>query len=380
MFYKRRLLAPGPTPVLEEALLASAKPMIHHRTEEFNAVLKEVFEQLKVVFLTKSPVLMFTSSGTGAMEGSVANLCRTDRPVLVIRGGKFGERWAEISKAYGVPTDVIDVPWGQAVDPAAVESHLKKKPETTAVFTTLSETSTCVAHPIRELGAITSKTDAVLVVDGISGLGGQECRTDDWKVDVVVAGSQKALMIPPGLAFASVSDKAWKKVKESNLPKFYFSFEKHHKNIAKDTTPYTPAVSLIFALKAALDRMVAEGMDAIFARHKRLGESVRAGVQGMGLTVYSKNPVDVATAVDVPAGVDGGKLKKLFETDFGITVAGGQDSIKGKVVRIAHMGYMDPFDALAALAALGMGLAKLGHRADIGAGVAAALKKIQEGA
>lgn len=377
MFYKRRLLAPGPTPVLEDALLASAMPMIHHRTEEFNAVLKRVFQQLKEVFLTKSPVLLFTSSGTGAMEASVANLCRTDRPVLVIRGGKFGERWGDITKVYGVPTDVIDVPWGEAVDPALVEKHLKAKPETTAVFTTLSETSTCVAHPIKELGAITSKTDTVLVVDGISGLGGQECRTDEWHVDVVVAGSQKALMIPPGLAMASVSDKAWKKTKESNLPKYYFSFDKHFKNIEKDTTPYTPAVSLIFALKAALDRMTAEGMDKIFARHKKLGEAMRAGVAGMGLTCFAKSPVDVATAVNVPAGVDGGKLKKMFETDFGITVAGGQDSIKGKVVRIAHMGYMDPFDGLAALAALGMGLGKLGHKVDIGAGLAAATSKIQ---
>lgn len=379
MFYKRRLLAPGPTPVLEEALLASAKPMIHHRTEEFNAVLKGVFEQLKTVFLTKSPVLLFTSSGTGAMEASIANLCRTDKPILVIRGGKFGERWAEISKVYGVPTDVIDVPWGEAVDPALVEKHLKQKPETTAVFTTLSETSTCVAHPIKALGAITAKTDAVLVVDGISGLGGQECRTDDWHVDVVVAGSQKALMIPPGLAMASVSDKAWKKAKESNLPKFYFSFEKHRKNIEKDTTPYTPAVSLIFALKVALNQMVAEGMDSIFARHKRMGEAMRAGVQAMGLTVFSKHPVDVATAVNVPSGVDGGKLKKMFDSDYGITVAGGQDAIKGKVVRIAHMGYMDPFDTLASLAALGMGLNKLGHKTDIGAGVSAAIRIIQEG-
>ncbi len=304
MFYKRRLLAPGPTPVLEEALLIAAKPMIHHRTEEFNVVLKDVFEKLKAVFLTKSPVLLFTSSGTGAMEASVANLCRTDRPILVIRGGKFGERWAEISKAYGVPTDVIDVPWGDAVDPAAVEKHLKQKPDTTAVFTTLSETSTCVAHPVEDLGRIVSKTGAVLVVDGISGLGGQECRTDNWGVDVVVAGSQKALMIPPGLAFASVSDKAWKKVKESNLPKFYFSFDKHNKNISKDTTPYTPAVSLIYSLKVALDRMVAEGMDSIFKRHQVLGRAMRAGVEAMGLTVFSKRPVDVATAVNVPPAVE----------------------------------------------------------------------------
>ncbi|OGH60330.1 MAG: hypothetical protein A3G34_09815 [Candidatus Lindowbacteria bacterium RIFCSPLOWO2_12_FULL_62_27] len=378
MFYKRRLLAPGPTPVLEDALLASARPMIHHRTDEFNAVLKQVFEQLKTVFLTKSPVLLFTSSGTGAMEAAVANLCRTDRPALVIRGGKFGERWGEITKAYGVPTDVIDVPWGEAVDPALVEKHLKAKPQTSAVFTTLSETSTCVAHPIRDLGAITRATDTVLVVDGISGLGGQECRTDEWQVDVVIAGSQKALMIPPGLAMASVSDRAWAKVKESNLPKYYFSFDKHHKNIAKDTTPYTPAVSLIFALKAALDRMVAEGMDAIFERHQRLGRAMREGVGAMGLTLFAKRPVDVATAVNVPAGVDGGKLKKMFETDFGITVAGGQDAIKGKVVRIAHMGYMDPFDGLAALGALGMGLGRLGHRVDIGAGMGAAMKVIEE--
>lgn len=378
MLYKRRLLAPGPTPVLEDALLAAARPMIHHRTEEFNAVLKDVFEKLKLVFQTKSPVLMFTSSGTGAMEASVANLCRTDKPILVIRGGKFGERWADISKAYGVPTDCIDVPWGEAVDPALVEKHLKQKPETTAVFTTLSETSTCVTHPIKELGAITAKTDTLLVVDGISGLGGQECRTDDWNVDVVVAGSQKALMIPPGLAFASVSDKAWKKVKESNLPKFYFSFEKHHKNIAKDTTPYTPAVSLIFSLKVALDTMAAEGMDAIFARHRQLGVAMRAGVVAMGLSVYSKRPVDVATAVNVPPDVDGGKLKKMFDADYGITVAGGQDSIKGKIVRIAHMGYMDPFDTLAALAALGMGLGRLGHPVNIGAGLAAAIAVIQE--
>lgn len=377
MFYKKRLLAPGPTPVLEEALLISAKPMIHHRTEEFNAVMKDVFDKLKTVFVTKNPVLLFTSSGTGAMEAAVANLCRTDRPALVVRAGKFGERWGDITKAYGVPTDVIDVPWGQAVDPADVAKHLKQKPETTAVFTTLSETSTCVAHPIKELGEITSKTDTLLVVDGISGLGGQECRTDAWNVDVVVAGSQKALMIPPGLAFASVSEKALKKSKESNLPKFYLSFDKHHKNIAKDTTPYTPAVSLIFALQTALDRMAAEGMDAIFNRHKILGEAMRAGVKAMGLTVFSRRPVDVATAVDVPAGVDGGKLKKLFDTEYGITVAGGQDHIKGKIVRIAHMGYMDFFDSLAALAALGMGLNKLGHRVDIGAGAAAAIKRIE---
>lgn len=378
MFYKNRIASPGPTPVLDEASAAAARPLIHHRSLAFQSVMKSVYRKLRTVFLTRNPVLVFTCSGTGAMEAAVTSLSRTDRPVLVIGGGKFAERWADISRAYGIPTHVIDVPWGTAVDPGRIQAFLKRFPETTAVFTTLTETSTCTVQPIRDIGRIVSRTNAILVVDGISGVGGQECRTDDWNVDVMIAGSQKALMIPPGLAFASVSPKARKAMRISNVPKFYFSFEKHLKSLKKSTTPWTPAIPLVMALNAALDRLTREGMESVFARHRVLAKAMQAGVRAMGLSMFSKQPADVATAVSIPAGVDGGKVKKILESDFGLTVGGGQDAIKGRVVRIGHMGFMDPFDILSSLAALGMALGKSGRRVKTGAGLSAAAKIFEE--
>lgn len=370
---KKYLLAPGPTPVPPEVLAAMAQPIIHHRTPEYREIFAEVNEGLKYVFQTKNDVLTFAASGTGAMEAAVANLLSPGDKALVVEGGKFGERFREIGEAYGVEVVPIKVEWGKAVELVLMRQKLKEEREIKAVFTTLCETSTGVVNDIKAMGEIVSGEEAVLVVDAISGLGAMELQSDDWNVDVVVAGSQKGLMIPPGLAFASVSEKAWKLAKESKLPKYYFSFLKAKESLDKTDHPFTPAISLVIALREALRKIREEGLENVLYRHARLARATRAAVTALGLKLFATEaPSNAVTAVKVPEGIDGVALVKNMREKYGVTIAGGQSQLKGKIFRIAHLGYADTFDLSVAISALEMALSELGYKVELGAGVKAA--------
>jgi aspartate aminotransferase-like enzyme len=374
---KRYLLAPGPTPIPPEVLQAMAQPIIHHRTPEYEALFADVRRDLRILFQCQNEVLMFAASGTGAMEGAVVNTLSAGDHVVVIRGGKFGERWAEICEAYGVRVLPVDVPYGTSVDPAAVAAALEREPTVKAVFATHSETSTGAAHDIQAIAAIVRKAPAILVVDAVTSLGVMDLPMDAWGVDIVVAGSQKALMLPPGLAFAALSDKAWALVPGARLPKYYFSFAAERKAIEKNQSAYTPAVSLVIGLRESLRLILAEGLADVFARHDRLARATRAGVQALGLELFAEHPGCACTAVKAPAGIEGGAVVKGFRKR-GITIAGGQGSMKGKIFRIAHMGYVDGFDVLTALGALELILADLGYPVKLGEGIRAAQQILQK--
>jgi len=290
-----------------------------------------------------------------------------------VQGGKFGERWTEICKAYGINAEVMDVEWGKAVDPKEIEKKLKANPNIKAVFTTLCETSTGVTNDIEAIGAVVKTTSAVLVVDAISGLGAIDIKTDAWSVDVCVSGSQKGLMLPPGLAFISVSAKAWEKVNVSKCPKYYFDLKVAKKAWTSVDTPFTPAISLVIALNEALKMMRQDTMEGIFARHRKLADATRAAMKALGLELYAPTAAsDVVTSVKVPAGLDGEKLVKTMRDTYGVTIAGGQAELKGKVFRFAHMGYIEEFDIIIGLSCLEKVLAQMGYKFTMGQGVKAA--------
>jgi len=372
---KTLLLTPGPTPVPEDVLEAMARPMIHHRHEPFRAVVEKVKEDLKYLFQTKNDVLILGSTGTGAMEGAVTNLLSRGDKAIVVQAGKFGERWTEICEAYGVRVIPVDVEWGMAVDPEQVRAALDKAPDAKAVFLQASETSTGVRHPVREIAdLVASRQNTVIVVDAITAVGVFDIQTDAWKLDVVVTGSQKALMLPPGLAFACLSEKAWRLAKEANLPKYYFDFAKERKNLAKNQTAYTSSVSLIIGLQVSLARIKEEGLENLFARADKLARATRAGVKALGLELLAPaSPSEACTAIKVPEGIDGAKIPSLIREKYGVAVAGGQAHLKGKIIRISHMGYVNAYDILTGLAALEFVLRDLGYSLETGASVKAAL-------
>lgn len=372
---KKYLLTPGPTPVAESTMMTMALPIIHHRHPEFKGVLTDVRTGLKELFQTKQEVLILCSSGTGAMEGAVVNtLAKGDR-VIVVRGGKFGERWAEISEAYGLKVENIDVPWGQAVDPKEVEKRLKAEPAK-AVMVQYTETSTGAMHPVKELAALTKNTETLLLVDGVTGVGVAAIPFDEWGLDVLVTGSQKALMLPPGLAFAALSEKAWKAAERSDLPKYYFNFKKELKKIKDNSNNFTPAITLILGLREVLGRMRATGFDKIYAENAKMAKATRAAMKALGLELYALAPSDALTAAKSPAGIDAQKIVGTLRDEYGVTIAGGQDQAKGKIFRIAHMGHISPWDLLTAIGALETVLARMGHSFTPGAGVAALLKEM----
>jgi aspartate aminotransferase-like enzyme len=370
---KNFLLTPGPTPLPPEICEALSRPIIHHRTPQFQAILKEAEEGLKAVFQTKNDVFILTSSGTGAMEAAVVNLLSWGDKALVIQGGKFGERWTELCEAYGIKPLVLNVEWGKALDPDVLKEYLNKEKAIKVVFSTLCETSTGVTFDIKAISQVVGETDSVLVVDAISGLGAVDLCMDDWGVDVVVCGSQKGLMLPPGLGFIAVSKKAWQLVEESKCPKYYFDLKEAKKAIDKTDTPFTPAIGLIVALNEALKIMRAEGLENIFKRHKKLAEATRAAMIALGLELFSPTAAsDAVTAAKVPHGIDGEKLVKLMRDEYGVTIAGGQGEMKGKLVRIAHMGYISEFDIILGISCLEKALKKMGYNFELGAGVRAA--------
>lgn len=370
---KNYLLTPGPTPLPPQVCEAMSRPIIHHRTPQFQAILKEATEGLKYVFQTKNDVFILASSGTGAMEAAVINLLSPGDTALIIQGGKFGERWTEICKAYSINAQVLDVEWGKAVSPDEIQKMLKANPKIKAVFTTLCETSTGVANDIEAIGKVLKDTDAVLVVDAISGLGAIDLNTDAWNCDVVVSGSQKGLMLPPGLGFISASPKAWKLIESSKSPKYYFSLKAAKKAWEQTDTPFTPAITLIIALVESLKMIRQDGLPNIFSRHKKMAEATRAALGALGLELFAPTvSSDVVTAVKVPQGIDGEKLVKAMRDTYGITIAGGQAELKGKVFRIAHMGFIEEFDIIAGISCLEKVLQQMGYKFNLGAGVKAA--------
>ena len=377
---KRYLLAPGPTPVPESALLAMAAPIIHHRTPQFSQVFREAAELLKYVFQTKEDVLILAASGTGAMEGSITNLFSPGDEVVVVNGGKFGERWGKISEAYGLKAHWLNVEWGKAVEVGAVKKLLEGNPGIKGVLVQASETSTTVVHPVKELAGLTRGKETLIIVDGITAVGVFDVPMDSWGIDVLVSGSQKAFMLPPGLAFISLSKKAWKFRESSKCPRFYFDLAKERKNLGKDTTAYTPAVSLITGLKESLRLIKEEGLEKVFARHDRLARAARAASLALGLKLLApESPSNAATGIYVPDGVDGEKLVKFIRDEMGVTLAGGQDHMKGRILRIAHLGYVDTFDLIIAVSAVEMALKKFGHKVELGRGVGAAEEILREG-
>lgn len=366
MAKRNLLLTPGPTPVPPQALEVMANPIIHHRTPQFRGIIEDVVADLKAIFKTKNDVYVIAGSGTVAMEASVVNFLSVGDKILVVRGGKFGERFADIGKAYGLDVETIDVEWGTAVDPKEIEKRLDAaEGKIKAVYTTLTETSTAVLTDIKLIGKVVAKTGAILVVDGISGIGAEEFKADGWNVDVAVSGSQKAFMIPPGLAFLSVSEKAWKLSEEAKLPAYYLNLKKYKKSMAGFDTPFTPPVNLVIALRKALGMINKEGIDNVVARSAALAEATREAMKALGLEIFSKAPSNAVTAVKVPENVDGAKLVKIMRDEKGVTMAGGQAQLKGKIFRVAHMGYITKENLIEGLEVLAETLGELGFVCDL---------------
>ncbi|MBM4264517.1 MAG: alanine--glyoxylate aminotransferase family protein [Deltaproteobacteria bacterium] len=375
---KHYLLSPGPTPIPNEIALAMSETMIHHRTPQFNKVFEEARQGLKKLFGTKSDVLMLASSGTGAMEAAAANLFSPGDKVLVINGGKFGERWLNIANAFALNPIEMPVPWGQAVKVADVEKQLKANPDIQGVMIQASETSTTVFHPIQEIAKLT-KNGPLFLVDGVTAVGVTPVPLDDWGLDVLVTGSQKALMLPPGLGFIALSDRAWEKTKKAKLPRFYFDLNLERKNQQKGSGAFTPAVSLIFGVRASMRMMEREGLKNVYARHDRMCRATRAAATALGLKLLAPDsPSAAATGIYLPDGIDADAVLEYLRDKMNVTLAEGQDQLKGKVIRIAHIGYMGAFDVITAIAALEMALRKFGAEIPFGRGVAAAQEVLME--
>ncbi len=370
---KSYLLTAGPTPVPERITLAMAQPILYHRAPVFTELMQEVSAGLKWVFQTTQPVLLLAGSGTAAMESAVTNFLSPGDKVVCIRGGKFGERWGKICEAHGAKVINLDVEWGKAVDPQVVKATLDREGAVRAVYATASESSTGVAHPVREIAALCKSRETLCVVDAVSALGAFDVPQDKWGIDVLVTGSQKALMLPPGLAFVGVSEKAWARAAKATMPRFYLDLTRERKSQDKGETAFTPAISLVCGLRESLAMLKEEGLPQVFARHLRLADATRKACEALGCALFAPEaPSPAVTSVKVPQGVEGGAIVKTLRTKYGITIAGGQDHLKGKIFRVAHLGYFGPFDILTAITGLEMTLADLGHKFDLGAGVGAA--------
>ncbi|MBI4367932.1 MAG: alanine--glyoxylate aminotransferase family protein [Candidatus Omnitrophica bacterium] len=346
------LLTPGPTPVPPEVLKVMAEPIFHHRTPRYRALFQEVSEDLKIVFRTARNVYTFTGSGTVAMEAGVVNFLSPQEKVVVLEVGKFGERWSKLAKAYQLNAIVLKTPYGETVTPEEVEKTLKLHPDAKAVYGTLCETSTGVLLDIEAIAKIVSKTKAIFVVDAISGLAADRLEMDQWGVDVVVSGSQKGLMIPPGLAFLAANGKAIALHQNAKLPRFYVDLAQYEKSLRDWDTPFTPALTLVLALQVALARIKAEGMEKVWSRTAELARKTRKMVHELGLELFAKRPANTLTAVKVPAGVDGEKLVSVMRDEKGVTMAGGQGEMKGKIFRISHMGFISETDVRTGIEAL----------------------------
>ena len=378
MARKRHLLTPGPTPVPPEVLAAISQPIVHHRSPDFRPIYERCLARLREVFRTEREVLLFGSAGTGTMESALANLCSPGERVLVVSAGHFGERWHGIASAYGADVETLAYAWGEIPAADDVASRLDELDGVKAVFLTHSETSTGVVCDLQAIAASVNERGALSVVDAVSSLGAVPLETDAWGLDVVVTGSQKALMTPPGLAMVSVSEPAWGARGAS--PRFYFDWERTRKAQASLDAPFTPPVSLVAGLDVALGLLLDAGLEAVFDRHVRLGRACREGAKAMGLELFSpdEDSSAVVTAIRAPEGIDATELVLGLRDRFGITIANGQGNLKGKIFRIGHIGYFDVFDITTALAAVELVLADLGAELDRGVGVTKALEAYDE--
>ena len=373
---KKRLLTPGPTDVPPEVLNEMAKPIFHHRTPEFREVFGAATEGMKKIFSTSTDVLTMAGSGTSGMEAAIACACPRDKKVLVSNGGKFGERWVKIAKIYGLDVDEVTLEWGTALQPETVKEKLATG-EYGAVITVHSETSTATACDLKAIAAEVAKTDAILIADAITGCGALPLETDEWGVDIVASGSQKAFMLPPGLAMLSVSEKAWKLIDTVTAPAFYLDLKAYRKSMAKTDTPYTGPVTLIRGLRVAVDMINEIGIETVWKRTAMLAKAFRAAAPKMGMKVFSQQPSDSVTGLLYPEGVDDG-FRKVLQTKYGASIAGGQDHMKGKLCRISHMGYVDPLETIGLIAAMEYALVECGQSVEIGSAVAEATKVLKD--
>jgi len=371
--FKNRLFTPGPTPVPESVMLKMAEPMIHHRSPEFNDIFTRVNDNLKYLFQTKQPVLTLTCSGTGGVEATFVSLFSPGDTIISVNGGKFGERWVEMPKIFGLNVVEIKTPWGKAPTSGQILEALQSHPSAKAVYLTHSETSTGTATDVKSLAKIIREhSKALICVDGITAIGAHELRFDEWGIDACVTGSQKGLMIPPGLAFVALSSRAIEMMKTSTLPKFYFDLRKALKAYEKNDTPWTPAASLIIGVDAALQKIRAEGIEHIWNRHERMAMAMRAGVRALGMKLFSDEPSFAVTPVWVPNGLEWKSFNSILKKKYGVTVAGGQDEFTGKIFRVSHLGYYDELDIITVIAAVERTLADCGYKIKPGAGVQAA--------
>ncbi|HAV21908.1 MAG TPA: aminotransferase [Bacteroidetes bacterium] len=370
---KKRLFTPGPTPVPENVMLKMAEPIIHHRHPEFTEILTRVNQNLQYLFQTGQPVLTLASSGTGGVESTFVSLFSPGDTLISVNGGKFGERWVKMPKALGLNVIEVKVEWGKAPTPDQILAALQAHPDAKAVYLTHSETSTGTATDVKTLSrVIRENSEALVCVDGITAIGAHEFRFDEWGIDACVTGSQKGLMIPPGLAFVAVSPRAVKAMETSTLPKFYFDLRKSLKSYEKNDTPWTPAISLIIGVDAALQMIRSEGIENIWRRHERLANALREGVKAIGLKLFSDSPSYAVTPVWVPSGIDWKTINKTLKNKYGITIAGGQDDYAGKIFRISHLGYYDELDMVTMISALELTLKECGFEFELGAGIRAA--------
>ncbi len=373
---KKYLFTPGPTPVPPQVLAALAEPVVHHRSPDFRPIYERCLARLREVCRTQHDVLLFTTSGTGAFESAVANLVTPGEPHLVVSAGSFGERWNEMVTVFGGDVDLLRYAWGETPDPADVAARLRERPAK-AVWVVQSETSTGVVSDVQAIAAAAAESGALVVVDAVSSLGAVPCETDAWGLDVVVSGSQKALMTPPGLGTCAVSEAAF--AARGSSPRFYFDWERTRAAQAKLDAPFTPAVSLVAGLDVALGLLLDEGLDRVFDRHVRLGRAARAGAKAMGLELFSpdEDRSAVVTAVRVPSGVDASEVVRSLRDRFGMTIANGQGALLGKIFRLGHIGWFDVFDIATMLAAVEIVLADLGAEIERGVAVTAALEAFE---
>ncbi len=367
---KIRLFTPGPVSVLPEALKAMSEPIIHHRSADFIAVLEEVRAGLKDLFETKQEVLLLSASGTGAMEGAVVNLFSAQDKVIVVQAGKFGERWSGIAKAFGLNVVALDIPWGEAPTVEQIKKALKDHPDAKGILIQACETSTAVDFPLQEIAAFTRTQKALLVVDAVSYLGVSPLKMDEWGIDVVISGSQKGLMLPPGLAFACLNDRAWEQTKHSKLPKYYFNYTKELKAIQENQTAYTSAISLILGLREVLRYFKKKGKETIFERYKKMTDAMRSATRALNLELFSKSPSNGLVAIGMPENINGQKIVSALRDHYHMTIIGGQDQLKGKIIRISCMGYVDALDVIALFSALEKVLKDQGAQISFGKGVA----------
>lgn len=377
---KEFLMIPGPTPVPDSVLRKMAMPMINHRGKEFAQVLKNVTEKMKNVYLTKSDVILLTASGSGGMESAVVNFLSPGDKAIFCVTGAFGDRWAKIGQVYGADVIRIETPIGEGITPEIVEDNLKKNPGVKAVYITHNETSTAITNDLSKIGEIAHRYGAIVAIDAVSSLGAIELRMDEWQLDVVVTASQKALMTPPGLAFVAISERAWELHKSAKMPRFYFDLSAAKKMAENGETPFTPAVSQVFAIDTALDILLSEGLENSWKRHKILGKAVREGIKALGLKLLAKEEFasNAVTGVYPPEGILADDLRRKIK-ERGVTLAGGQGSLKGKIFRIGHIGYILDTDIIVTLSIIGETLKEMGYNIDPTLGVKKALEVFNEG-